>query len=216
MAHKKILLAIADDHQIVIDGLQAMLKSNANLSVVVTANSGEAMLAALQKNAVDILLTDVMMPNMNGQQLAQAVKEQFPHIRIIALSMSSEAHVVDAMIRDADIAGYLLKQTNIGELAQAIEKVHAGGIYFHESVLAELSKQDDVKRQTEDARLTDREKQIIGLMEKNMSNKDIADELFISIRTVETHRKNIFSKTNCNNLLSLVKWAYEHGIIEKK
>lgn len=216
MAQKKILLAIADDHQIVIDGLQAMLKSNANLSVVVTANSGEAMLAALQNLQVDILLTDVMMPNMNGQQLAKAVKEQFPHIRIIALSMSSEAHVVDAMIRDADIAGYLLKQTNIGELAQAIEKVYEGGIYFHESVLAELSKQDDVKRQTAEARLTDREKQIIGLMEKNKSNKDIADELFISIRTVETHRKNIFAKTNCNNLLSLVKWAYEHGIIEKK
>lgn len=213
---KKIRIAIVDDHQIVIDGITAMLKGHPELNLVTTANSGVQMLEALSNHETDILLTDVMMPGMNGPQLAHQVHLKFPAIKIIALSMSGEASIVEAMIRDADISGYLLKQTNIQELAHAIRKVYDGGQYFHESVLDELARFAEVRKQTSDARLTDREKQIIQLMEKNCSNKEIAESLFISIRTVETHRKNIFSKTGCNNLLSLVKWAYEHGIIEKK
>ena len=212
----KIRLGLADDHQIVIDGLLSVMKNHPFLQVVVTANSGTEMLQLLKENKIDVLLTDVMMPNMNGQQLAKAVKQLYPTTKIIALSMSGEATTVEAMINDADISGYLLKQTNIVELANAIEKVYAGGVYFHEIILTELAQQHTLRKQTAEAKLTQRETQIIQLMETDLSNKEIAAHLNISVRTVETHRKNILAKTECNNLLSLVKWAYEHGIISKK
>ncbi len=212
----KIRLGLADDHQIVIDGLLSVMKNHPFLQVVVTANSGTEMLQLLKENKIDVLLTDVMMPNMNGQQLAKAVKQLYPTTKIIALSMSGEATTVEAMINDADISGYLLKQTNIIELANAIEKVYAGGVYFHEIILTELAQQHTLRKQTAEAKLTQRETQIIQLMETDLSNKEIAAHLNISVRTVETHRKNILAKTGCNNLLSLVKWAYEHGIISKK
>src|SRR5690606_15060191 len=99
------------------------------------------------------------------------------------------------------------------ELAAAIDKVYHGGIYFQDIILEELRIQSGLNTELEETRLTTREKQIIALMEKDLSNKEIAANLNIAVRTVETHRKNIFRKTGTNNLLSLVKWAYEHHIL---
>jgi two-component system nitrate/nitrite response regulator NarL len=93
--------------------------------------------------------------------------------------------------------------------------VYDGGVYFHEAVLQQIALQSDIKKQAADVGITQREKQIITLIEKSLSNKEIASSLNISVQTVETHRKNIFAKTRCNNPLSLVKWALEHGIIDK-
>jgi DNA-binding NarL/FixJ family response regulator len=213
MHNTSIKLAIIDDHQIVVDGLIAALKTYPFLEVVVTANKAEDMLAALPHNPVDVLLTDVMMPGVSGQALAKEVRLRFPHIRLIALSMSGNGTVVEEMINDADIAGYLLKQSTVSELVQAIEKVHNGGIYFQDYILTELSKLSNRKKEVEETRLTPRERQIIALIEKDFSNKQIADHLFIAVRTVETHRKSIFKKTGTNNALALVKWAYDHQLL---
>jgi two-component system, NarL family, nitrate/nitrite response regulator NarL len=206
MKEEKIHIAIVDDHQIIIDGLIALLKNHPAIEVVCTANEGAAMIELLGKNKIDILLTDVMMPGMNGRELAKAVKQKFPSARIIALSMSGQGDIVEAMISEADIAGYLLKQTSAAELAEAISKVQKGGIYFQEGVLKEL----------ETVHITNRERQLIALIEKDFSNKQIAAELNISPLTVETHRKNIFRKTGTNNALSLVKWAYEHKVLSRE
>lgn len=213
MQENKIKIAIVDDHQIIIDGLVALLNKHPLLNILVTANDGKQMLELLKTNEVDILLTDVMMPGMNGMQLAKAVKERFPAIKIIALSMSGQGDIVEEMINDADIAGYILKQTNAEELANAIIKINNGGIYFQAEVLAQLSIQANIKKNISDAHITQREKQLIVLIEKEFTNRDIAAKLCISIHTVETHRKNIFKKTGTNNILSLVKWAYEHKIL---
>ena len=213
MQEKKIKIAIVDDHQIIIDGLVALLNQHPQINTSVTANDGKQMLELLKTNAVDVLLTDVMMPGMNGMQLAKAVKERFPEIKIIALSMSGQGDIVEEMINDADIAGYILKQTNAEELANAIIKINNGGIYFQAEVLAQLTIQANIKKNISDAHITQREKQLIALIEKEFTNRDIAAQLCISIRTVETHRKNIFKKTGTNNILSLVKWAYEHKIL---
>jgi DNA-binding NarL/FixJ family response regulator len=208
-----IRLAIIDDHQIVIDGLIAALKTYPSLDVVVTANKAEDMLAALYHTPVDVLLTDVMMPGVSGQVLAKEVRTRFPHIRIIALSMSGNGTVVDEMINDADIAGYMLKQSTVSELAQAIEKVYKGGIYFQEHILSELCKISNRRKEVEETRLTPREKQIIALIEKDYSTKQIAEHLDIAVRTVETHRKSICKKTGTNTSLALVKWAYDHQLL---
>ena len=213
--NNKIKVALVDDHQIVIDGLKAVLHQQQQVEIVATANSGQDMLIKLQHHPVDILLSDVMMEGMNGQQLAKAVKQQFPHIKIIALSMSGAGDIVEEMINDADIHGYLLKQTDKEELLQAILKVYNGGQYFQPQILAALEQQSNRTKEVSDTRLTSREIEIIRLMEQDLSNKQLAEVLNISIRTVETHRKNIFKKTNTNNLLTLVKWAYEHQLLLK-
>lgn len=204
---------MVDDHQIVIDGISALLREYEDLEIVATANSATGMLKLLNENEVDILLTDVVMEGMGGQQLAKEVRKLFPSVKIIALSMSRVGEIVEEMINDADISGYLLKQTGKQELVDAIKKVHRGGIYFHSQILDELEKQAIVRTETDSAHLTIREKEVIILLEKNLSSKEIASALSISVRTVETHRKNILKKTDTNNLLSLIKWAKTHKII---
>jgi DNA-binding NarL/FixJ family response regulator len=154
-----------------------------------------------------------MMPQLPGNVLAKEVRKQFPRIKILALSMSGEGSIVNEMINDADIAGYILKNVGKKELMQAIDKIAEGGIYFSEDVLQELQRVEKRKRENDEAHLTDRELEIIRLIEKEHSNKQIAECLFISERTVETHRKNIFRKTNTNSVIGLVKYAYEHKLI---
>lgn len=210
-----IRIAIVDDHQIIIDGLVALLEKYETLAMVASANNAADMLLLLETHAVDILLTDVMMPGMSGLELAKEVRQKYPQIKIIALSMSGQAQTVSHMIEDADIAGYLLKQSSGDELAMAIQKVYTGGIYFQESILNDLQQLSNHKKTTPTSHITNREKQLIGLIEKNYSNKEIAASLNISLLTVETHRKNILRKTGACNVLSLVKWAYENNILQK-
>jgi DNA-binding NarL/FixJ family response regulator len=210
---EKIKLAIVDDHQIVIDGITSLLQGYDAFKIEVCTTSPIEMLKLLQQHPVDILLTDIMMPGMNGQQLAAKVRELFPSVKILALSMSGQGDIVNEMINSADIAGYVLKNIGKEELAHALKKIAGGGIYFSDQVLDELTKFSTVKKENEETHLTQREIEIIGLIEKELSNKEIADKLYISERTVETHRKNIFRKTKTNSVIGLVKYAYEHKLI---
>jgi two-component system nitrate/nitrite response regulator NarL len=209
----KINVAIVDDHQIVIDGITSLLDGHPNIHIALTNTNAASVLQQISNHEIDILLTDIMMPIMNGQELAKKVKEQFPDIKILALSMSGQGHTVNQMINDADIAGYVLKNIGKQELIHAIEKIASGGVYFSEEVLNELEHFSSMKKENEEVNLTTREKEIIKLIEKECSNKDIATQLFISERTVETHRKNIFRKTKTNSVIGLVKYAYEHKLI---
>lgn len=210
---KKINLAIVDDHQIVIDGLLSLLKGHSDFEVVCTTTNPTMVTGLIKGNSVDILLTDVMMPEMNGAELAKKVKQEFPEVKILALSMSGQGDIVNAMIDDADIAGYVLKNIGQQELLKAIEKIARGGVYFSEEVLQEMTRAGRRKKENEEVHLTDREIEIIKLIEKEFSNKQIAETLFISERTVETHRKNIFRKTQTNGVIGLIKYAYGHKLI---
>ncbi len=209
----QISLAIVDDHQIVIDGIKSLLKGHSNFRVAIECTHPETMLELLNDNKVDIMLTDVVMPVMTGAELSKAVRKAYPHIKILALSMSGQGDMVNQMIDDADIAGYVLKNIGQKELITALEKIAAGGIYFGEEVLLEMTKASERKKINVEAHLTAREIQIIKLIENEYSNKKIADELFLSERTVETHRKNIFRKTKTSSVIGLIKYAYEHKLI---
>ena len=214
MTGKQVIkVFIADDHQIVIDGLKSLLEDQHDLQLVGFTTQPLEAVALMANLQPHIMLTDVMMPGMTGQQLAKQVRKQFPSIKILALSMSGQGDIVDEMINDSDINGYVLKNIRKEELETAIRKIAGGGIYFSEEVLAELEKQSTRKKQSEDAQLTLREIEIIRLIEKELNNKEIAEQLFISERTVETHRKNIFRKTKTNSVIGLVKFAYEHKLI---
>ena len=209
----KIYLGLVDDHQIVIDGLLSLLKDEPRFEFVFATTSSKEVMGKLKISPVDILLTDVMMPGLPGNELAKEVRKQFPATKILALSMNGEGSLVNEMINDADISGYVLKNIGKQELINAIEKIAQGGIYFSDEVIEELQKVSNRKKENEEAHLTDREIEIIRLIEKEYSNKQIAETLFISERTVETHRKNIFRKTNTNSVIGLVKYAYEHRLI---
>ena len=214
MTSNKIKLAIVDDHQIVIDGLHSLLKGYDKYEIVLESTQPETILAQLKKEPVDILLTDVMMPVMTGVELARLVKKEFPSIKIITLSMNGEGSLVNQMIEESDISGYLLKNIGQTEFLKALDKIAAGGIYFSDEVLQEMLKASERKKETdEEVKLTNREVEIVRLIEKEYSNKQIAEELFLSERTVETHRKNIFRKTKTNSVIGLIKYAYERKMI---
>lgn len=213
MKNGKITLGIVDDHQIVIDGLTSLLKGHEKFNFAFATTDSEEVIGLMQEHRVDILLTDIMMPKLPGNQLAKKVKDKFPAVKIMALSMSGQGDLVNEMIENADISGYVLKNIGKQELVMALEKIAGGGIYFSDEVLSELERTSSRKKQKEEARLTDREVEIIRLIEKEYNNKQIADTLFISERTVETHRKNIFRKTNTGSVIGLVKYAYEHKLI---
>jgi two-component system nitrate/nitrite response regulator NarL len=213
MQKEKISLGIVDDHQIVIDGLTSLLKGNEQFDFCFATTDSTRVMDHIREHPIDILLTDVMMPSMTGDQLAKQVKQKYPSIKILALSMSGQGDLVNDMIEDSDIAGYVLKNVGKQELLSALEKIAGGGIYFSEEVLEELERTSRRKKEKLDAHLTDREIEIIRLIEKEYNNKMIAESLYISERTVETHRKNIFRKTSTNSVIGLVKYAYEHKLI---
>ena len=213
MKKGKVLLAIVDDHQIVIDGLKSLLHGHDQFKVVFETTQPAKVPELLEARSVDILLTDVMMPGMNGAELAKLVRQRFPAVKILALSMSGQGTLVNQMIDDSDIAGYVLKNIGKQELIRALEKISKGGIYFSEEVLKEMTKASETKKVNKEINLTTREIEIIKLIEKEYSNKQIAELLFLSERTIETHRKNIFRKTKTNSVIGLIKYAYEHQLI---
>lgn len=209
----KITLGLVDDHQIVIDGLISLIKGHDRFEFGFATTHPLEVLALMKSHPIDILLTDVMMPDLPGNELVKMVRQQFPGTRILALSMSGQGDLVTEMIDKADISGYVLKNIGKQELLEALEKIASGGIYFSEEVIEELQRTSRRKKENEEAHLTSREIEVIRLIEKEYNNKQISEALFISERTVETHRKNIFRKTNTNSVIGLVKYAYEHRLI---
>lgn len=216
MNNQKIRLAIVDDHQIVIDGLRSLLQGESDFCIDFESTDPTTVPQKLQTHPVDILLTDVMMPVTNGAELSKQIHQLYPEIKILALSMSGQGELVNQMIEDSDISGYVLKNIGKQELLRALRKIAAGGIYFGEEVLEEMIKASEKRKHEEEVNLTIREIEIIGLIEKEYGNKKIAETLFLSERTVETHRKNIFRKTKTSSLIGLIKYAYEHNLIPNK
>ncbi len=201
-----IKIAIVDDHQIVIDGLQLLLESAPQVQVVSVATNGFELLEQLQKKIIDpdILILDLMMPVISGYEFSLIMKKEFPHVKVMILSMNLDGKVVGELIENAAIEGFLSKSISKKELIGAIEKVYEGGQYFSEEVIKELEKYAKIENQREEFRLSARELEVIGLIAKGCTNKQIAAHLFLSEKTVETHRKNIFRKTQTHNVGSLL------------
>ncbi len=210
----KIKIAIIDDHQIVLDGLQILLNNAKEISIIAATSSPQKIIELVTENKIDLLLTDIYMPEMTGIELAKEVYKINKTIRIIALSMNNEAAIVEELINEVDIGGYLLKTINKEELIHAINTVANGGCYFSDGILEQLKNAQIQKKETDKkaALLTPREIEIISLIAKEYSNKKIAAELFISERTVETHRKNIFRKTETHTVIGLLQFVNQYNI----
>jgi DNA-binding NarL/FixJ family response regulator len=201
---------IVDDHQMVIDGLSMLIKAIPGFEIAGVSNDPEKAMDLLKETSVDILLTDVSMTGMSGAELTRHVRKQYPDVKVLALSMFGDSMVVSEMM-DAGVSGFILKNTGIQELEEALKKVAAGGNYYSAVITKRLV--EAYKDNQEGNHLTDREIEIIRMIEREYSNKQIAHLLFISERTIETHRKNIFRKTNTQTVVGLLKYAYERKII---
>lgn len=208
-----ISLALVDDHQIVLDGLLSLLKDQADIKVVFATTKPETVVERLAAERAQVVVLDMVMPVCAGPQLARDILNRFPGTRILILSMNGEGYEVDSLINEVEIAGYALKNIGKEELVGAIKKIAAGGTYFSDEVLQELERTAAKKQKVRDAHLTLREVEIVRLIEKEYSNRQIAEALFISERTVETHRKNIFRKTNTSSIVGLIKYAYDQRLI---
>jgi two-component system nitrate/nitrite response regulator NarL len=203
-------IVIVDDHQMVIDGIKLMIEGRPEFLTVGETTQPLTILELLDSTPADILITDVGMPEMSGVELSRAVKNKYPHIKILALSMFGDSQIIAEMI-DAGISGYILKNAGKKELIEALTKIAEGQNYFGQEITLQLIK--SFKRNHGEIKLTDREIEIIRMIEKDMTTRDIAETLFISERTVETHRKNILHKTNTQTVVGLLKYAYDRKII---
>ncbi|GCC51906.1 DNA-binding response regulator [Chryseotalea sanaruensis] len=203
-------IVLVDDHGIIIDGVKSILSKESELEVVFTANKASDILDYLKQHTCDMLITDFSMPEMDGLSLIRTVKRILPGVKIIVLSMHDEVHLAKEILKGG-VDGYVLKKDTQQELLKAIQEVRAGRVYLSSDINKLLIMNLD--NPDEGRLLTEREREIVKLIAKEYSNKLIAEALFISERTVETHRKNIFRKTGTNSLVGLIKFAYANNLI---
>ena len=200
-------IAIVDDHQIIIDGIEMLLGLEKNIAILKTYTDACDFLQDMREGKIspDLLLMDLMMPSMSGFECAKVLKQEFPNLKIIILSMNCDPKVVYELVEKIKIEGYLSKNVNRQNLVQALQEVQLG--YIHLSEEAEMAL-NQFKRKIIDYPqiiLTAREKQIVKLMIDGLTNKEISNALFISESTVETHRKNIYRKTETHSLPKLIQ-----------
>ena len=201
---------MVDDHTIMLDGLVALLKTDEEIEIAGTAGTVADAMDFLKMNHIDVLVTDYNLPDDDGLSLVRKVKRLWPEIKILVLSMHSEAHLVKEILKEG-IDGYVLKKDSKDELIDALYSVKKGNLFVSNEInnmlVRNLHQPDDQKL------LTEREREILKLIAKEYTNRMIAEELFISERTVETHRKNIFRKTKTNSLVGLIKFAHSNNLI---
>ncbi len=211
-----IQVAIVDDHQIVVEGLQHVLSNHKHIHITQTYNSGRALLSGLATRQPDVLLLDILLSDYSGEELVPIIINNYPAVRILAITSIDATARVRNLIRQGCL-GYLLKNTPISTLVEAIETVYRGAPFI-ETVLKEQMMQDMLRMKKDmPARqmlLTRREKEILQLIALEYSSREIADKLFISVNTVENHRKHLFQKLDVKNLVGLMRKAMILGLVD--
>jgi DNA-binding NarL/FixJ family response regulator len=214
-----IRIALADDQVLFRQGIAALINSEAGLSLVMEADNGQDFLDKLQTIELlpDILLMDMEMPGMDGMALNEALHQRYPSIKVIVLSVHDSERLMARMIQ-AGACGYLFKNCNKDELMNAIHNVFNNGFYITPAVLKAIQspaangKGTITNIQSVAIELSQREKEVLCLICEEYSNAEIAEKLFISVRTVDGHRNNLLAKTGCHNTAGLVLFAVKHRI----
>ena len=215
---KPCRIILVDDHTLFRNGLRGLLAACDEYEVVGEAASGEEFLAMLPALAADVVFMDIAMPGMAGDATAEQALALRPELKIITLSMFGEGIYYTRMMR-AGAKGFLLKDSDFSEVTEAIGAVAAGGSYICRELLVQLAGRLRTPQHAQSPpdggeELSTREQEILVRVCRGLSNQEIADELFISKRTVDKHRANILEKTGCKNTASLVVYAIRNGIVE--
>lgn len=206
---------LVEDHEIVRQGIKALLEGESDVVVTGEASNGIEMLKKLESVQPDVLLMDMNMPEMSGEECTTEVKKKHPGVKVLILSMHDhESYLVDMIYAGAD--GYILKNSSREELLFAIRKVANDGVYisseFALNMLAKL-KRDTRKQASPAVILSDREMDVLVLIAEGHTNAEIADKLFTSVRTIETRRKNLLDKTGTTNTATLIRYAVLNGLV---
>ena len=206
-----IRVFIVDDHPVVIEGIHSLLQNEKDMAWMGHAMNAASCLGFFVNNTADVVLMDISMPGMDGVELCAVMKEKYPGIFILGLSTFNQGLYIKKMMENG-ASGYILKNSSKDELIKAIHVVHDGGIYFSGEAgqaLAEYQKSS----KTELPVLTPREKEILELIGEGYTNPQIAEKIFLSQFTVDSHRKNLLAKLNVKNTATLIKYAVEHKLI---
>ena len=204
-----IRVALVDDHSLVRDGIKALLAVMAPLQVVGEAESGAEAIEMVGRCQPDLLLVDISLRDMNGLELTRVLRSQYPALKVLVLSMYDNYEYVSESVRSG-ASGYVLKNAPSREIIAAIEAITSGGTFYSAEIAQRL-----IADKNTDNELTPRESQVLYKMAQGLNNKEMARELDISVRTVETHRLSIRRKLNIDKPAALVKYAIDHGIISR-
>ncbi|MEZ4900428.1 MAG: response regulator transcription factor [Spirosomataceae bacterium] len=213
-----IRVLITDDHQIVLDSLSLLISTIDGMEVVGAINDSRKVLAYLENHEIDILVTDLSMPYLTGIDLTLQLRSEFPQLKILMLTVSEDADTIRRAFQ-AGISGYVMKKANRAELERALTTVASGEKYFSEAVMKELlsptsmSATSGDELPSEPIAVTPRELEIIRLIAQELSTSEIAERLFISAGTVETHRHNILRKLGVKNAIGIIKYAVKHKLV---
>lgn len=209
-----IKVLVADDHDLVRMGIARMLDDHAHIEVVAQANCGETAVSLARLHKPDVVLLDVHMPNIDGIEATRRIKQIDDGIKVLAVS-SLSAQPYPALLLKAGVDGYITKGTPIDEMVKAITKIHAGGKYFSHEIADELASGFVGESQDPLACLSEREKQVLMMVVNCQSIQQIADQLFVSTKTVNTYRYRIFEKLGVDSDVKLTHLALRHGLISQ-
>ena len=211
-----INIIIADDHQMCIDGIKSLLEPQQDIAIVGEALNGTDLMAILRKVQADIVLMDINMPGMDGVEATRQIRKEHKEVKVLAVTMYNTREFV-ARLLGAGASGYILKNTGKEELLAAIHALKNGSTYFSEAVTKRIMESLQGKRSSifdGVIELTVREKEVLKLIALEHTSQEIAKKLFLSVNTIETHRKNLLSKLNLKNTAGLVKYAVQHGVLD--
>ena len=211
-----IRIMIVDDHQVVIDGIKLMLKDEENLVCVAEASTGREAIDKMAQLEVDLVLLDINLPDISGIEVCKKLSKEYDALKILALTMYDKGSFIQQMFKSG-ASGYILKNAGKEELLKAIKTINEGETYVSQQVSQALMNsllKKDKSRSDFIPELTRREKEILQLIAQEYTTQEISKNLFISLNTVETHRKNLLSKFGVRNSVGLVRVAIEKGLLD--
>lgn len=208
-----IKIIIADDHQLVIDGIRLMLKSEKHLEIIAEAENGEKLLVLIEQLNPDLVITDLSMPGMSGIELIKKIKTNHSKLKVLVVSMHDEEEIINEILF-AEAEGYILKNSGKKEIIDALKDLIDGKTHFGKGVADAILKRmkSERKNKLHADLLSPREIEVLQLILEEFTSKEIAEKLHISKQTVDTHRANLLAKTEAKTLVGLIKYALENGM----
>jgi DNA-binding NarL/FixJ family response regulator len=213
-------LLLVDDHQLFLDGMSFIFSQQENITISGTANNGRKALEMIENESFDLVMMDINMPELNGFEATKMIKSKFPKVKILIVSMLNDYASISKLLK-AGADGYVMKNTGKDELLIAIETIMKGEVYVGEEVKKGLFLYMTTKKANEPklnvfgvVELTNREKEILKLISEGMTNNEMADKLFLSPKTIDTHRTNLLQKLGLKNTAALIKYAVENGLLD--
>ncbi|MEL6988031.1 MAG: response regulator transcription factor [Bacteroidota bacterium] len=209
-----VRILLVDDHKIILDSLSLLINMMEGIEVVGTLDDSRKVIQFIEENELDLLMTDLSMPYLNGIELSHKVKSAFPKLPILMLTVNDDPGLISDAFK-MGISGYVIKKAKRDELEKAIKTVASGELYYSQAVMRTLLTGNDVDTEKEKLKLlTNREIEVIRLIVQEKSTNDIAKDLFISSGTVEAHRRNIFKKLGVKNVVGVVKFAMKYNLVD--